>query len=121
MSIAERLGAIVNKTRRVPITSRKNLSSICGVLQESLDGGHLQPGMLFTARNVADAIGEKQLDIWFVRKSLMDNSGPTRSIGDLLGSHGLMLNRGYKRGTFVFPNKLPVVENDCMYEHAVYN
>lgn len=70
---------------------------------------------------VAEAIGPKIAAEWFKRDNgRIDEGGPTRSIGDLLGKHGLHL-RLRRRGVYVFPNKLPVVENDCMYVHAVYN
>jgi hypothetical protein len=126
MSIVERLGKIVAGAggcvgARKIISKRKNLSNVHGILVEAFAKKYFSPGDFITSSMIVEAIGPKIAAEWFRRDNgRADENGPSKSIGDLLGGHGLQL-RLHKRGIYVFPNKLPVVENDCMYVLAVYN
>jgi len=109
---------------RIPIRKRKNLSNITEWLQEQIDKGVYEVGSIITAKMVYALIPDDLIEEWFDRdEARVDDHGPTRSIGDLIGAHGLNLRKAdnsTKCKKYVIPSKLPVVENDCLYEEAVY-
>lgn len=105
---------------RKPIITRKNLSNIHAALTKMLRNKQIKPGDRISSSFVVSVIGIETCNQWFNRADWRcDDVGPARSIGDLLGGHGLQLRKS-KPGVYVVPSKLPVIKNDCLLEHAVY-
>ena len=102
------------------IRKRKNLSNIYEVLKFGLENGNIKEGTILDTRELVNGVLRDFVDKWFDRASLRgDDAGPTRSVGDLLGKHGLNLRKVRNR-QYVMPFELPVVEDDKVLKEAVY-
>jgi hypothetical protein len=102
------------------IRKRKNLSKIVRVLEEGIRQGAIKPGDVLDTAVLARTVLASSVNNWFDRDGLRaDEHGPTRSIGDLLGGHGLYLRKVGNR-KYLMPEKLPIVEHDRLYAEAEY-
>jgi len=101
------------------IRKRKNLSRTVEILSVALTKGIVPPGGIINTRNLVIALGE-EVNILFDRQyERGDEDGPSRSLGDLIGGHGLCLRR-VAPCKYLMPSKLPVVVSDHLIEEAVY-
>ena len=108
-------------TKRPAIKSRKNLNVVGEIItkiKNKKDGR--KPGSIITSREVEDVVRKSNLThLWQSSGSSKDTLGLRRSIGDLLGGHGLGLKKT-KKG-YVIPNRMPVLDGDDLVEKAIYN
>ena len=105
---------------RIGLRSRKNLGQINDVISEAFDSGAIKPDCVIYSRGLREMLGEETIAKMFTRSGYCgDDHGPTRSLGDLLGGHGM----GFRKvgvGKFLCPQKLPVISGNTVYEEPVY-
>lgn len=105
--------------------SRKNLSLILELLAAVINELDLKPDDIVTSEQLEKVIRDSKLAHKWDLTSGSGGSGLDkralglrRAIGDLLGGHGLHLQKC--KGGYAIPSKLPVVEDDCLIKGAVY-
>jgi len=109
--------------KRRYIRRRKNLYKIWEFLNIAITENHYKPGEVVRSDFVWACMEDSGYSNMFQRDDSGirgDEFGPVRSIGDLLGRHGLRLTRvGNKR--YKLPNSLPVVNKyNELTQEAVY-
>jgi hypothetical protein len=102
---------------------RKNLGIVRECLEAAIKELGWKPGDRFEGSVIAKVLADSGLDTrWQLSNTPGDTHGLARAVGDLLGGHGMQLQRPEgTRGIYIVPNELPVVKNDCMTKPAVYN
>ena len=92
------------------------------MLQEAKERGIYKSNDVIDTKGLARAIGAETLGEWFNQAfGRCDDTGPTRSLGDLVGGHGLHLQKLGGARKYRFPEELPEVMHNCMYTPAVYS
>jgi hypothetical protein len=122
MSTSFKFDGVRHAQQPVAKGGRKNMGIVLECLAAAIKELNWKPGDRFESCTIARVLKDSGLDTkWRLTSTPGDPHGLTRSVGDLLGRHGMQLRRpDGTRGIFIIPNELPVVKDDRMVKPAVY-
>ena len=103
------------------VRSRKCLGLIHQIVSQLKQDKVVTAGEIIETKRVYDVVvDQKLLSKWDRDATRRDEFGVTKSIGDLLGGHGLGLRKSGRTGKYVMPDVLPKVSGDSVIAEAVY-
>ncbi len=103
------------------ITRRKGMEVVHNVLSAALRSGVIKPDGYIWTKQLERTLQRNGLaELWNRDPNRKDDNGFQKTLGDLLGGHGMRLRRKAP-GCYIMPKVLPEIRGDCMIKEAAYD